>query len=151
MKWIPLVMMEILLPQLRILSKYKNKKGELYPEKVRAPFFYTKNVKKNVNITFAITEEMIKYKMWLESLKQDGGISMFGRKQKTKEAQIEKYQEQIHGLERKLNRSHSAFMEALIHNKKPGEEDIYYHNKYYQEIEEIRKKIQELTGEDGEQ
>ena len=63
-----------------------------------------------------------------------------------KQKKIEEYKNQITELERKMNRSRSGFVQAMLAGREPEPEDVKYHQMYMDQIEELRKKIRELEG-----
>lgn len=59
-------------------------------------------------------------------------------------AELERQIEYIETLEKKRYRSQSKLVEAILKQDTPSDEDVDYFNKYTEQIDEVREKIQDL-------
>jgi len=63
--------------------------------------------------------------------------------------QIKKYKKEIVEIEKKRYRSQANLVEAILTSKDPDDADAEYFNRYTQNIEELRIKIQKSQEEIG--
>lgn len=57
---------------------------------------------------------------------------------------IRHVKEEILEVERRMHRSHSACMEALLQGKQMPEEEVRYHKKYMDQIDALRHELRDL-------
>lgn len=58
--------------------------------------------------------------------------------------QMKKIKQEIQDVERRMYRSHSACIEALLQGKEMPAEEVKYHKKYMDQIDEKREKLRQL-------
>ena len=63
-----------------------------------------------------------------------------------KRAEIKRCKKEIEELEGKLARSQAEFIQATINGREPDPEDLAFHKKYLDRIEELRNTIRSLEG-----
>lgn len=59
-------------------------------------------------------------------------------------SEIKRLKQEIIQVESRMHRSHSACIQALLEGKQLPEEDVKYHKKYMEQIDELRSRIHTL-------